>query len=91
MRTFGSVCIRTLKITINRHTDYKEICIFLCNIIYEKITVYINANFRSIGLTLLVSQKKKKVRKKKKGIRTLTSEIFPVLEFHQILEKLVTA
>lgn len=91
MRTLRSVCILTLKITINRNTDYKEICIFPCNIIYEKTTSYTNANFRSIGLTLLIFQKKKNKNKKKKGIRTLTSEIFPVLEFHQILEKLVIA
>lgn len=51
-----------VKITINRHTDYGEICIFSYNIIYQKATLYINANFRGIGFTFLISQQKKGMR-----------------------------
>lgn len=73
---FQKCLYSAIKIIINRHTDYREICIFFHNIIYQKDAIYINANFRSIGFTLLISQQKK-------GTRTLTSEILPVLAFHQ--------
>lgn len=38
-----------IKVTINRDTDCREIRIYSHNSIYQKVTVYINANFKSTG------------------------------------------
>lgn len=84
MSVFQRCLYFAIKITINRHTVYRECFNFSHNVLIRR------SQFKS-KLLLKAQVLHFLFHSKTKGMRMVTSEIFPVLEFNQKLEKLMIA